>query len=107
MKRGLVVKDAVTLGLARFSGERQELQELANDGWVRLENSGRLGLVKVTTSGRWLIRTIAANQHSTPGGVSSSLANLLAQALGIATATHHTAAHPPQQVRGQDQQEIG
>ena len=60
MKRGLVVKDAVTLGLARFSGERQELQELANDGWVRLENSGRLGLVKVTTSGRWLIRTIAA-----------------------------------------------
>jgi oxygen-independent coproporphyrinogen-3 oxidase len=77
VERGLVVKDAetlerrelirqvmcefaVTLDLSRFSREWQELQELANDGLVRLETSGRLGLVTVTTSGRWLIRTIAA-----------------------------------------------
>jgi oxygen-independent coproporphyrinogen III oxidase len=77
VERGLVVKDAdtldrrelirqvmcefaVTLDLARFSGEWQELQELAKDGLVKLETSGRLGLVTVTNSGRWLIRTIAA-----------------------------------------------
>ena len=50
---------------------------------------------------------LAADQHGAPSGVSSSLANLLAQALGIATATHHTPARPPQQVRGQRQQVIG
>lgn len=77
VERGLVVKDAETLerrelirqvmcefaatiDLDRFSREWQELQELAKDGLVRLETSGRLGLLTVTTSGRWLIRTIAA-----------------------------------------------
>ena len=77
VERGLVVKDAetldrrelirqvmcefaATLDLDRFSGEWQELQELAKDGLVKLETSGRLGLLTVTTSGRWLIRTIAA-----------------------------------------------
>ena len=77
VERGLVVKDAETLerrelirqvmcefaatiDLDRFSGEWQELQELAKDGLVKLETSGRLGLITVTTSGRWLIRTIAA-----------------------------------------------
>ena len=77
VERGLVVKDAetldrrelirqvmcefaATLDLDRFSGEWQELQELAKDGLVKLETSGRLGLLTITTSGRWLIRTIAA-----------------------------------------------
>ena len=77
VERGLVVKDAETLerrelirqvmcefaatiDLDRFSREWQELQELAKDGLVRLETSGRLGLLTVTTSGRWLIRSIAA-----------------------------------------------
>ena len=77
VERGLVVKDAETLdrrelirqvmcefaatiNLDRFSGEWQELQELAKDGLVKLETSGPLGLLTVTTSGRWLIRTIAA-----------------------------------------------
>ncbi len=77
VERGLVVKDAeildrrelirqvmcefaATLDLDRFSGEWQELQELAKDGLVKLETSGRLGLLTVTTSGRWLIRSIAA-----------------------------------------------
>ena len=77
VERGLVVKDAetldrrelirqvmcefaATLDLDRFSREWQELQELAKDGLVKLETSGRLGLLTVTTSGRWLIRTIAA-----------------------------------------------
>jgi oxygen-independent coproporphyrinogen-3 oxidase len=77
VERGLVVKDAETLDrrelirqvmcefaatidLDRFSREWQELQELAKDGLVKLETSGRLGLLTVTTSGRWLIRSIAA-----------------------------------------------
>ena len=77
VERGLVVKDAETLerrelirqvmcefaatiDLDRFSREWQELQELAKDGLVRLETCGRLGLLTVTTSGRWLIRSIAA-----------------------------------------------
>jgi oxygen-independent coproporphyrinogen III oxidase len=77
VERGLVLKDAETLerrelirqvmcefaatiDLDQFSGEWQELQELAKDGLVKLETSGRLGLLTVTTSGRWLIRTIAA-----------------------------------------------
>lgn len=77
VERGLVVMDAetldrrelirqvmcefaATLDLDRFSGEWQELQGLAKDGLVKLETNGRLGLLTVTTSGRWLIRTIAA-----------------------------------------------
>ena len=77
VERGLVVQDAETLerrelirqvmcefaatiDLDHFSGEWQELQELAKDGLVKLETIGRLGLLTVTTSGRWLIRTIAA-----------------------------------------------
>ena len=51
---------AATIDLDHFSGEWQELQELAKDGLVKLETIGRLGLLTVTTSGRWLIRTIAA-----------------------------------------------
>ncbi|MEO1002419.1 MAG: oxygen-independent coproporphyrinogen III oxidase [Cyanobacteria bacterium J06638_7] len=50
----------VELELARFSREWTDLQDLAADGLVQLSRSGGLGQVRVTTEGRWLIRTIAA-----------------------------------------------
>jgi len=50
----------VELELARFSREWADLQALAEDGLVQLRQSGGLGRVRVTTEGRWLIRTIAA-----------------------------------------------
>ena len=77
VERGLVVRDpevlerrelirqvmctfSLELELERYALEWQQLQELARDGLVQLtEHSGR-GQAKVTTEGRWLIRTIAA-----------------------------------------------
>ena len=50
----------VELDLARFAIEWANLQALAADGLVTLSQNGDLGLVEVTTEGRWLIRTIAA-----------------------------------------------
>jgi oxygen-independent coproporphyrinogen-3 oxidase len=50
----------VELELSRFSQEWADLQALAADGLVQLGQSGGLGRVRVTTEGRWLIRTIAA-----------------------------------------------
>ena len=50
----------VELELARFVSEWANLQALAADGLVTLSQNGDLGLVEVTTEGRWLIRTIAA-----------------------------------------------
>ncbi len=77
VERGLVVRDpqvlerrelirqvmcqfAVELDLARFAAEWQQLQELAADGLVELQQEQGIGRVRVTTEGRWLIRTIAA-----------------------------------------------
>jgi oxygen-independent coproporphyrinogen-3 oxidase len=51
---------AVGLDLTRFAEEWQQLQGLAVDGLVVLERQGDLGLMRVTPSGRWLIRSIAA-----------------------------------------------
>ena len=77
VERGLVVRDpevlerrelirqvmcefAVALDLQRYAREWQQLQELAADGLVELRQEQGIGRVKVTTEGRWLIRTIAA-----------------------------------------------
>ena len=50
----------VTLDLGRFDQEWRDLQALAIDGLVQLNERDGLGAVMVTTAGRWLIRTIAA-----------------------------------------------
>ncbi len=50
----------VELELDRFASEWSDLLALAADGLVTLSQNGDLGLVEVTTEGRWLIRTIAA-----------------------------------------------
>ncbi|MEI6029775.1 MAG: oxygen-independent coproporphyrinogen III oxidase [Synechococcaceae cyanobacterium ELA739] len=58
--RALMCQFAVNLPLAEFQTELGDLQALAADGLVQLEQrDGRLE-VTVTTQGRWLIRTIAA-----------------------------------------------
>ncbi|MEY3928501.1 MAG: oxygen-independent coproporphyrinogen oxidase [Cyanobacteriota bacterium] len=46
--------------LGRFEFEWQTLQGLAADGLVELSRQGQRGALQVTSSGRWLIRTIAA-----------------------------------------------
>ena len=46
--------------LRRFEPEWQELQALEADGLVELRRQGDRGSLRVTTSGRWLLRTIAA-----------------------------------------------
>ena len=58
--RALMCQFTVELPLADFQTELGDLQALAADGLVQLEQGqGRLK-VNVTTQGRWLIRTIAA-----------------------------------------------
>lgn len=58
--RALMCQFRVDLPLADFQTELGDLQALAADGLVQLEQrQGRLK-VDVTTQGRWLIRTIAA-----------------------------------------------
>ena len=58
--RALMCQFTVELPLADFQAELGDLQALAADGLVQLEQGqGRLK-VNVTTQGRWLIRTIAA-----------------------------------------------
>jgi oxygen-independent coproporphyrinogen-3 oxidase len=50
-----------TLDLQRFGQEWSDLQALAADGLVELQRQGEgRGVVRITTEGRWLIRTIAA-----------------------------------------------
>jgi oxygen-independent coproporphyrinogen-3 oxidase len=51
---------ALELDLRRFAPEWDALQDLAADGLVQLSASGDRGVLQVTPSGRWLIRTIAA-----------------------------------------------
>jgi oxygen-independent coproporphyrinogen-3 oxidase len=77
VERGLEVRDAellerrhliqevmchfqAELDLDRFSQEWADLQVLAADGLVELQRQGKRGLLRVTSEGRWLIRTIAA-----------------------------------------------
>jgi oxygen-independent coproporphyrinogen-3 oxidase len=77
VERGLLVRDpqvlerrelihqvmcafAVELDLLRYQSEWQQLQALAADGLVELEQRQGRGRVRVTAQGRWLIRTIAA-----------------------------------------------
>ena len=77
VERGLVVRDPavlerrgliralmcdfqVTLDLERFASEWHALQELAADGLLELSESQGRDLARVTTPGRWLIRTITA-----------------------------------------------
>ena len=77
VERGLVVRDPevlerrelirevmchfkVAIDPVRFSREWADLTLLADDGLVRLSQVDGLGLVEVTASGRWLIRTVAA-----------------------------------------------
>jgi len=77
VERGLEVRDAdvlerrhliqavmcqfeVELNLDRFAQEWADLRVLAADGLVELQRQGERGLLRVTSEGRWLIRTIAA-----------------------------------------------
>ncbi len=77
VERGLEVRDAevlerrhlirevmchfqVELDLNRYAREWAHLQALAADGLVELQCRGEQGLLRVTSEGRWLIRTIAA-----------------------------------------------
>jgi oxygen-independent coproporphyrinogen-3 oxidase len=50
----------VAIDPQRYSREWADLEVLAKDGLVRLSQVDGLGLVEVTASGRWLIRTVAA-----------------------------------------------
>lgn len=50
----------VRLDLERFGREWADLETLAADGLVELRRSGNRGELRVTSEGRWLIRTIAA-----------------------------------------------
>jgi len=77
VERGLVVTDPevlerrelirevmchfrVAIDPERFACEWTDLKALAEDGLVRLSEADGLGVVEVTASGRWLIRTVAA-----------------------------------------------
>ena len=58
--QSVMCRFGVTLDLERYALEWQELERLAADGLVELQRQGSVGRVRVTTDGRWLIRTIAA-----------------------------------------------
>ena len=58
--RQVMCRFALELDLRRFAPEWDALQDLAADGLVQLSASGDRGVLQVTPSGRWLIRTIAA-----------------------------------------------
>ena len=58
--RQVMCRFALELDLRRFAPEWDALQDLAADGLVQLSASGDRGVLQVTASGRWLIRTIAA-----------------------------------------------
>ena len=77
VERGLVVRDPevlerrqmirdvmchvpVTFDRERFRDAWNDLQELAADGLVQLQDNGGQATAQVTPEGRWLIRTIAA-----------------------------------------------
>jgi oxygen-independent coproporphyrinogen-3 oxidase len=60
LSRQVMCEFAVALDLQRYALEWQQLQELAADGLVELRQEKGIGQVKITTEGRWLIRTIAA-----------------------------------------------
>ena len=89
VERGLVVSDPevlerrelirqvmchfrVAIDPERYAAEWAALEDLAADGLVRLSQADGLGLVEVTASGRWLIRTVAAvfdpSQRQTASG---------------------------------------
>ncbi len=50
----------VAIDPERYAAEWAALEDLADDGLVRLSRADGRGLVEVTASGRWLIRTVAA-----------------------------------------------
>jgi oxygen-independent coproporphyrinogen-3 oxidase len=50
----------VEVEIARFQEEWEDLQSLAADGLVTLDERQGQGSARVTTEGRWLLRTIAA-----------------------------------------------
>jgi oxygen-independent coproporphyrinogen-3 oxidase len=50
----------VEVELARFQQEWADLQALAADGLLTLQQHNGLGIARVTRQGRWLLRTIAA-----------------------------------------------
>ena len=50
----------VELELARFAQEWGDLQALAADGLLTLQQHNGIGVARVTPQGRWLLRTIAA-----------------------------------------------
>ena len=58
--RQVMCRFALELDLRRFAPEWEALQALAADGLVQLSRNGERGVLQVTASGRWLIRTIAA-----------------------------------------------
>ena len=58
--REVMCHGQVELDQERFAQEWADLQALASDGLVQLQREGPLGRIRVTTEGRWLIRTIAA-----------------------------------------------
>jgi len=58
--RQVMCRFALELDLRRFAPEWEALQALAADGLVQLSRNGERGALRVTASGRWLIRTIAA-----------------------------------------------
>jgi oxygen-independent coproporphyrinogen-3 oxidase len=58
--QALMCQFSVNLPLEEFSTELQDLEALASDGLVQLERRDDRLKIRVTTQGRWLIRTIAA-----------------------------------------------
>ena len=58
--RAVMCRFAVELELARFPQEWDDLQALAADGLLTLQQFNGIGVARVTPQGRWLLRTIAA-----------------------------------------------
>ena len=58
--REVMCQFRVAIDPHRYSREWPDLTLLADDGLVRLSQADGQGLVEVTASGRWLIRTVAA-----------------------------------------------
>ena len=58
--RAVMCRFEVELEVARFAQEWADLQALAADGLLTLQQHGSIGVARVTPQGRWLLRTIAA-----------------------------------------------
>lgn len=65
LERRMMIKQVMcqfqeSLLTEKYSSEWMDLQALARDGLVTLQEANGIGLASLTSEGRWLLRTIAA-----------------------------------------------